>query len=135
MVIYPFTVPLPVITIVPTDIIQGAMVGSPQTIICTVNTVDGVDFSSVTIDWIGPERSFTNNSRITTKSDAEELESLSYHNKYNSSLQFAYLMEGDEGIYTCSVTILDTTNVHEANIRSITSKQSITKLIFNVLYM
>ena len=122
MVIYPFTVPLPAITIVPTDTIQGAMVGSPQTIICTVNTVDGVESSSVTINWIGPEGSFTNSSRITTKSDTEELESLSYHNKYNSTLQFAYLMEGDEGVYTCSVTILDTANFHEANIRFLTGK-------------
>ena len=29
-------------------------------------------------------------------------------NNYTSSLQFTYLMEGDEGMYTCNVMILET---------------------------
>ena len=31
-------------------------------------------------------------------------------NNYTGTIQFTYLMAGDEGIYACSVTILDTIN-------------------------
>ena len=96
------------------------MVGSPQVIMCTVNTVDGVEPSSVTISWTGPKGSYTSNSRI-----AAEMEPLmgANQNTYNNTLQFAYLMEGDEGIYTCSVTILDTVNSQTTEIKPLTGKQ------------
>ena len=48
------TVPTPTVSITPSGPIQGAMVGSPQDIQCTVNTVSGVELSSVMISWIGP---------------------------------------------------------------------------------
>lgn len=84
------------------------MVGSPQVLVCSVKTVDGVESNLVTISWIGPEGSYTNNSRVTIEMDRGEWqmsETPLYSNTYNSSLQFAYLMEGDEGNYTCSVII------------------------------
>ena len=82
---------------------QVAVVGRPQTINCMVSTVSGVESSSVMISWMGPGGgSIMNDSRVTispiTSSD----------NTYTSSLQFTYLMEGNEGTYTCNVTILDT---------------------------
>ena len=78
------------------------MVGSPQDIQCIVSTVSGVELSSVMISWMGPGgESITNDSRMiispTTFSG----------NNYTSSLQFTYLMEGDEGMYTCNVVILE----------------------------
>ena len=48
------TVPTPTVTILPSDAIQGAMVGSPLVINCTVSTVSGVESSSVMISWMGP---------------------------------------------------------------------------------
>ena len=79
------------------------MVGSPQDIQCVVSTVDGVELSSVMINWMGPGgESITNNSRVTISPTT------SSGNIYTSSLQFTYLMEGDEGMYTCNVMILET---------------------------
>ena len=78
------------------------MVGSPQDIQCIVSTVSGVELSSVMISWMGPGgESITNDSRVTISPTT------SNGNNYASSLQFTYLMEGDEGMYTCNVMILD----------------------------
>ena len=77
------------------------MVGSPQDIQCIVSTVSGVELSSVMISWMGPGgESITNDSRVTISPTT------SSGNNYTSNLQFTYLMEGDEGIYTCNVMIL-----------------------------
>ena len=106
--------------ILPHTSIQGAMVGSPQAIQCIVSTVSGVESSLVMISWKGPNGPYTSNSRISV-----EIDGLANHNIYYSTLQFVYLMEGDEGIYTCSVTILDTVNLKAAKIESLTSKHYI----------
>ena len=91
------------ITTLPSGPIQRAMVGSPQDIQCIVSTVSGVELSSVMISWMGPGgESITNNSRVTISPTT------SSGNNYTSSLQFTYLMEGDEGMYTCNVMILET---------------------------
>jgi len=97
-------VPDPTFTISPAGPIQGAMVGSPQVINCTVSTVSEVDSSSVMISWMGP-----GGGSITTNSRATISPTTSSGNTYTSSLQFIYLMEGDEGTYTCIVMILETT--------------------------
>ena len=79
------------------------MVGSPQDIQYIVSTVSGVELSSVMISWMGPGgESITNDSRVTISPTT------SNGNNYTSSLQFTYLMEGDEGMYTCHVMILET---------------------------
>ena len=99
-----FLVPTPTITTlsVPSDPIQGVMVGSPQDIQCIVSTVIGVELSSVMISWMGPGgEPITNDSRVTISATT------SNSNNYTSSLQFTYLMEGDEGMYTCNVMILE----------------------------
>ena len=76
--------------------------GSPQDIQCIVSTVNGVEFNSVMISWMGPGgESITNDSRVTISPTT------SSGNNYTSSLQFSYLMEGDEGMYTCNVMILE----------------------------
>ena len=77
------------------------MVGSPQMIQCTVNTVSGVESSSVMITWMGPLGVITND-RVTINPTT------SSGNTYSSVLQVAYLMEGDNGTYTCIVMILET---------------------------
>ena len=117
------TVPIPTVTISPSDPIQGAMVGSPQVFLCTVNTVNGVESSLVTISWIGPEGYLTNNSRITTKMEWMEYQIEEHTVKYYSStLHFNYLMEGDVAIYTCNVAILQTVNFQTTEIKSVTGK-------------
>ena len=122
-----YAVPSPSVTILPSGPIQGAMVGSPQVLMCTVNTVDGVESNLVTINWRGPEGSYTNNSRVTIEMDSREQqmgETPLYSNTYNSTLQFAYLMEGDEGTYNCSVNILDTINSQSVVMGPLISKRT-----------
>ena len=105
--------------IIPSAVIHGAMVGSPQDIQCIVSTVSGVELSSVMISWMGPGgESITNDSRVTISPTT------SSDNNYTSSLQFTYLMEGDEGTYTCNVMILDTTISDFFELRSFESRSS-----------
>ena len=93
------------------------MVGSPQDIQCIVSTVSGVELSSVMISWMGPAgESITNDSRVTISATT------SSGNNYTSSLQFTYLMEGDEGMYTCNVMILETNALRFFTINNLTSK-------------
>ena len=104
------------ITVLPTGPIQGAMVGSPQVIQCIVSTVSGVELSSVMISWMGPGgESITNDSRVTISPTT------SSGNNYTSSLHFTYLMEGDEGMYTCNVMILEISVKDAVEIENLTS--------------
>ena len=111
------TVPYVDITTLPSGPIQGAMVGSPQDIQCIVSTVNGVELSSVMISWMGPGgESITNDSRVTISPTT------SSGNNYTSSLQFTYLMEGDEGMYTCNVIVLEAIISTMITINNLTSK-------------
>ena len=93
--------------------------GSPQVINCTVSTVSGVKSSSVMISWMGPGGGFiTSDSRVTISSTT------SNGNTYTSSLQFTYLMEGDEGMYTCNVMILETNGSQSVELQSLSGKLS-----------
>jgi len=92
-----------------------AMVGSLQTIECRVDTtVRGV--SSVTISWTGPEGPIMNDTRVTISPTT------SSGNIFTSSLQFAYLMEGDEGNYTCNWMILQNSSSRSLEIQSFVGK-------------
>ena len=95
--------------------------GSPQVINCKVSTVSGVEFSTVRISWNGP-RGCT----IITDGRMSINPTTSSGNIYTSSLQFTYLMEGDEGTYTCNVMILETNVSQSVNLQSLTSKLLIT---------
>ena len=113
-----FLVPTPTVTISPFDPIQGAMVGSPQVINCTVSTVSGVESSLVMISWMGPGGSIgATNGRVSIGSVTDDGD-----NMYTRSLQFDYLMEGDEGTYSCNVMILETSGLQSVELQSLTSK-------------
>ena len=94
------------------------MVGSPQVINCTASTVSGVESSSVMISWMGPRGAITTtNGRVSVGPLTDD-----GNNMYTSSLQFTYLMEGDEGMYICNVMILDTSGSQSVEIQSVISK-------------
>ena len=113
---YVLLVPIPTISFTP-DHIQGAMVGSLQDIQCIVTTVNGVELSSVMISWMGPGgESITNDSRVTISPTT------SSGNNYTSTLQFTYLMEEDEGMYTCNVMILETTGLESTDLNNLTGE-------------
>ena len=103
------------------------MVGSPQDIQCIMSTVSGVELSSVMISWMGPGgESITNDSRVTISPTT------SSGNNYTSSLQFTYLMEGDEGIYTCNVMILETAATNSVEIFNLTGKEYVSILQYTI---
>ena len=77
--------------------------GNREVVTCTVSGAVGVNLGSVMIIWIGPGGAITNDSRVTISPTT------SSGNNFLSTLRFEFLMEGDDGIYTCNVTILDTT--------------------------
>ena len=90
------------------------MVGSPLVINCTVSTIGGVESSSVMISWTGPVgESIVNSSRLTISPATFS------GNNYTSSLQFTYVIEGDEGTYICNVTVLDTIVTQSVEIQSL----------------
>ena len=96
--------------------------GSPQVINCTVSTVIGVEFNSVMISWMGPGGNIdATNGRVSIGSV-----SASVNNMYTRSLLFDYLMEGDEGNYTCNVMILETSESQSVELESLVSKLLLT---------
>ena len=108
-------VPVPDISIIPFGSIQGALVGSPEEIYCLVRVVSGVEPDLVMINWMGPGgNTIGNDSRVTINPI------ISINNDYISTLEFTYLMEGDEGIYTCEVIILETTTSDYLAIQNLT---------------
>ena len=90
--------------------------GNPQVINCTVSAVNGVEFSSVMVGWMGPGGVITSDSRVTISPTT------SNGDTYTSSLQFTYLMKGDEGTYTCNVMIQETNGSQSVELQSLTSK-------------
>ena len=114
MYLYPYyshIVPAPIIAISPPGPIQNATVGSSQVLNCTVNTVSEVESNLVMISWMGPGGgSILSDSRVTISPIT------SSGNTYTSSLQFTYLIEEDNGTYTCSVMILETNETASVNL-------------------
>jgi len=114
-----FTVPTPDVSVIPFHSIDGAMVGASQEIHCAVSTVSGVEFSAVVINWMGPRGdTVANDSRVTIR------QTTSTSNNYVSTLKFNYLMEGDEGVYTCDVMILKTETSDHVEITNLTGQLS-----------
>ena len=95
-----YVAPTPTVSFDPSSPIQGT-VGSSETIECRVETGSGVN--NVTISWTGPGGgSIISDSRVTISPTT------SSSITYTSTLQFTYLMEGDNGTYTCDWMILQT---------------------------
>ena len=121
------TVPTPTVTISPSGPIQGAMVGNPQIINCTVSTVSGVESSSVMISWMmtGEGSGGGGGVDIIMSNDRVIISSVNSNggSNYTSSLEFIYLMEGDEGTYICDVMILETSETNSVDIENISSER------------
>ena len=77
------------------------------------------------ISWIGPGGdTIRNDSRVTI------IPTISFSNDYFSTLEFTYLMEGDEGIYTCEVMIMETTASDYITIKNLTGKLNLLAFIY-----
>ena len=92
-----------------------------------MSTVSGVDLNSVMITWIGPNGiHITSNSRMIVN----PVTSIGYN--YTSGLHFIYLMEGDEGTYTCKVMILESTKTGVIELGNLTCKYIMTCIGTNI---
>ena len=75
-----------------------------QDIICSVTITSTIDPDSVELTWTNADSSITTDNRITIITNITENP---FSFTYTTIIQFAYLMEGDEGNYTCSVEVDD----------------------------
>ena len=111
--------PSPSISFNPPSPIQNLMVGGLLTIECRVDTIAGVN--SLMISWTEPGGvAISNDTRVTISPPMRS------GNTYISSLQFVYLMEGDEGTYTCNVMILQTRASESIELEAFTSELPLT---------
>ena len=127
--VFYLVVPNPTVTILPSNLIQGITVGSPQAIECIVSTVSGVELSAVMISWMGPDGNLiTDSSRIIVNPVTTS------GPNFTSTLSFLYLMEGDEGMYTCNVMILETMLNSVVELSNFTCKHKLLFYIVNNFY-
>ena len=113
--------PTPIITTYANGPLETTKVGYLQLIGCRVALIRGVELSDVKFTWTGPTGStITNTSRVTIS--LPYLIQNGYHDGYHGDLRFEYLREGDEGVYTCTVAILNTTRSASLNIDPLPSR-------------
>ena len=91
--------PTPRIFLRPSYLRQGA-VGEPHDLVCVIALSSTTQASSIDLTW-----NFTNNdNRVTVIPTTINIDS-SIGIIYTAVIQFDYLMEGDEGNYTCTLAI------------------------------
>ena len=79
--------------------------GDPHEIQCKVYTDKVINANIISITWIGP-----NNDTIVTNNRTNITATTSAGNNHTSTLQYLYLTEEDQGLYTCHITILNNYN-------------------------
>ena len=82
------------------DYLQQGIVGETHEIVCLIALSSTGQSSSVTLTW-----NFTSNDNRVTVIPTTITTDDSIGIIYTTVIQFAYLMEGDEGNYTCTATI------------------------------
>ena len=106
------------ISLRPSGFLQG-VVGDIQDIICSVTITSAIDPNSVELTWANNESIITTDNRVTiTPTNITENPS-SF--TYSTTIQFAYLMEGDEGNYTCNVVADNITESQSVTLQNLTS--------------
>ena len=103
MAIHNVLVPVPRISLQPSGYLQG-VVGEMQDITCSVTITSTIDPVSVDLTWTNADSIITADNRVTITTNIIENPS-SF--TYTTTIQFVYLMEGDEGNYTCNVEVDD----------------------------
>ena len=96
-------VPVPRISLQPSGYLQG-VVGEMQDITCSVTITSTIDPDSVELTWTNADSIITADNGVTIITNITENP---FSFAYTTIIQFAYLMEGDEGNYTCNVEVDD----------------------------
>ena len=79
--------------------VQQATIGESLDLVCSVAISSIAEANSVNLTW-----NFTSNDNRVTVIPATITTDDSIGMMYTTVIQFAYLMEGDEGNYTCNLT-------------------------------
>jgi len=120
-----YIVPTPVITTYARGPIETTMVGFTQLIGCRATTIRGVKLNAVQFNWTGPTgNTITNTTRMVIFPEYQRL------NNFSSELLFHYLREGDQGLYTCTVGILNTRASGSFNIDPLPSELTSVRVTF-----
>ena len=90
-----------------------------QDIICLITISSVIDPDLVEMTWTRDDSSITTNSRVTIIPTNVTENPSSF--TYTTTIQFAYLMEGDEGNYTCNVAVEDMTESKSIVLQNLTS--------------
>ena len=85
--------------------LENFTVGDPYEIKCEAYTDLVIHSDLVSFTWIGP-----NNETIMANNRTNVTTATSVGNNHTSTLQFVYLTEEDQGLYTCHVAILNNTD-------------------------
>ena len=94
-----------------------------QDIICLVTITSPIDPNSVELTWTRDDSSITIDNRVTVIPTNVTENPSSF--TYTTAIQFAYLMEGDEGNYTCKVSADNMVKSHSVVLQNLTSMQNI----------
>ena len=90
-----------------------------QSIVCSVTINSAIDRNSVELTWRSNDSIITADNRVTiTPTNITESPS-SF--TYTTTIQFAYLVEGDEGNYTCNVIVDDMIESHSIILQNLLS--------------
>ena len=109
---------IPRISLQPSAFLQET-VGEMQNIMCSVTITSAIESDSVELTWTNNDSIITTDNRVTiTPTNITENPS-SF--TYSTTIQFAYLMEGDEGNYTCNVTVDDMMESHSITLQNLRS--------------
>ena len=111
----------PRISFQPSGYLQG-VIGEMQDIICSVTITSTIDPDSVELTWINADSIITADDRVTIipTNVTENLFSFTY----TTIIQFAYLVEGDEGNYTCNVEVDDMMESSSTTLENLRSMQT-----------
>ena len=97
----------------------SGIIGEMQDIICSVAITSVVDPDSVKLTWTNASSIITSDNRvtITPTNITANLHSFTY----TTTIQFAYLMEGDEGNYICNVMVDEMMRSRATTLQNLTS--------------
>ena len=109
-------VPVPRISFQPSGFLLG-VIEEMQDIICSVTITSTIDPNSVELTWTNNDGIITTDNRVTITpiNITENPSSFTY----STTIRFAYLMEGDEGNYTCNVAVDDMMESHLINLQNL----------------
>ena len=95
-----FVAPASRVSLQPSGILQR-VVGEMQNFICSITINSTIDPNSVELTWTYDDSNITTDDRVTIIPTIITGNQSSF--TYTAAIQFTYLMEGDEGNYTCNV--------------------------------